>query len=83
MKFKNYKKFKERNLRIKLENGEFLTRGESFISYFLMLSETYSFYEGKIINQIKRLSQMTDSVSLKRKNALIKELELCDLYKNL
>ena len=83
MKFKNYKKFKERNLRIKSENGESLTHGGSFILYFLMLSETYSFYESKIVNQIKRLSQMTDSVSLKRKNTLIKELELCDLCKNL
>lgn len=83
MKFKNYKRFKEKNLKRKLENGESLTHGGSFILHFLMLSETYSFYESKIVNQIKRLSQMTDSVSLKRKNTLIKELELCDLCKNL
>lgn len=83
MKFKNYKRFKEKNLRRKSENGVPFAPGELFISDFLILSKTYSSYESKIINQIKRLSQMTDSVSLKRKDTLIKELESCDLCKNL
>lgn len=83
MNFKNYKRYKRKAIREKLNREGNLHPGEWFISDSLILSQTYQAYESKIVQRVKYLSKIKDNDSQKQKNNLIKELETCDLYKNL
>lgn len=75
MNFKNYKGYKRKAIREKLNREGSLHSEEWFISASLILSQTYQAYESKIVQRVKYLSKIKDNDSQKQKNNLIVRME--------